>query len=117
MSPSARTLVSEVIGGEVREREVGPEDFGLRLTERGAIAGGTAAENAAAIERILSGDEHPAREAVILNAAAGLAVAGADVPLPPRHRAEQARDAITSGAARERLEIWRNATAKRKEGR
>ena len=111
VSHSAPTRVSEASGGEVRERMVSPEDFGIPSGERGAIAGGTARENAEAIVRILEGEAHAAREAVILNAAAALAVADAAATL--RGCADRARAAIASGAARERLETWRAATAKR----
>jgi anthranilate phosphoribosyltransferase len=114
VSPSAPTLVSEVSGGEVRERTIAPEDFDLRPTERHTIAGGTAPENAAAILRILEGEAHPARDAVILNAAAALAVAEADATLAAC--AERVRVAIASGAARERLTLWRAAAARAKEG-
>jgi anthranilate phosphoribosyltransferase len=112
VSPSAPTRVSEASGGEVREKMIAPEDFGLRSSERAAIAGGSASENAEVILRILEGQPHPARAAVILNAAAALAVAEADARLT--HCAERAMEAIVSGAARERLEGWRAATAKRR---
>ncbi|MGO9713444.1 MAG: anthranilate phosphoribosyltransferase [Polyangiaceae bacterium] len=111
VSPCAPTRVSEAFGGEVRERTITSEDFGLRAGDRGAIAGGTAHENAETIVRILEGEAHAARDAVLLNAAAALAVADAESTLLAC--AERARDAIASGAARERLERWRTATAKR----
>jgi anthranilate phosphoribosyltransferase len=111
VSPSAPTRVSEAIGREVRERTIEPGDFGIARSERAAIAGGTARENAEAIVRILEGEAHAARDAVVLNAAAALAVAGVDESL--RACADRAREAIVSGAARERLEVWRTATAKR----
>ena len=114
VSPSAPTLVSEVVGGAVRERVISPEDFGLRPAARDAIAGGTAPENAEAIVRILEGEAHPARDAVILNAAAALAVAGGEIALTAC--AERVREAIASGAARERLELWRAVTARAKGG-
>jgi anthranilate phosphoribosyltransferase len=112
VSPSAPTLVSEVEAGGVRERTITPEDFGLRRSARAAIAGGTAQENAEAIVRILEGVAHAARDAVLLNAAAALAVADAGRTLSAC--AELARDAISSGAARERLEVWRGAAMRRR---
>ncbi len=110
VSPSAPTRVSEVAGGEVRERTIAPEDFGLAPSDRRAIAGGTAPENAEAIVRILEGGAHAALDAVLLNAAAALAVADSGASL--RACAERARDAVTSGAARERLELWRAAATR-----
>jgi len=110
VSPCDRTFVSEVAAGEVRERTIAPADFGLLASERRAIAGGTAAENAAAIVRILEGEAHPARDAVIINAAAALAVATPTATL--RECAERAREAVTSGRARGRLELWRAAASR-----
>ena len=114
VSPSAPTFVSEVAGGEVRERTIAPEDFGLAKSDRGAIAGGSARENAEAILRILEGQAHPARDAVVLNAAAALSVADPSASL--RAAAERAREAIVSGAARERLDVWRASATARTNG-
>jgi anthranilate phosphoribosyltransferase len=109
LSPCAPTRVSELTAdGEVREREVSPEDFGLARLERAAIAGGDAAENARALVAILGGERHPARDAVVLNAAAALVVASEDAP---RDAAERARRAIDDGSARAKLEAWRSAVA------
>jgi anthranilate phosphoribosyltransferase len=109
VSHVAPTRVSEVSHGEVRERTVTPEDFGLKPGAREAIAGGDARENAEAIVRILEGEAHPARDAVLLNAAAALAVA--DETAPPERCAERARAALDDGEARERLEAWQRAVA------
>src|ERR1700722_18297548 len=50
VSPCGPTLVSELHeGGEVHERVVTPEDFGLTRLPREALAGGDAADNAAAL--------------------------------------------------------------------
>jgi anthranilate phosphoribosyltransferase len=109
----ADTAVSEVEGGEVRERTVRASDFGVACVAREAIAGGSAAENAEAIVRILEGEPHPAREAVVLNAAAALAVAEPGPSL--REQADRARDAIASKRARETLEAWRAIVLRHKE--
>jgi anthranilate phosphoribosyltransferase len=113
VSPCAPTRVSELAtGGEVRELVVTPEDFGIARIPRSAIAGSDAEANARAITAILAGEPHPAREAVVLNAAAALAVAtGADL----RACADRARSAITSGAARATLDRWRVAALRARE--
>jgi anthranilate phosphoribosyltransferase len=113
VSPSAPTRVSEARDGEVFERTISPEDFGIPRMDRRAIASGTARENAEAIVRILEGEAHAAAEAVVLNAGAALAVSDPTASL--RASAERAREAIRSGAARERLERWRAAVASAKE--
>src|SRR5262249_17982573 len=67
-------------GGEGRDIVVRPEDFGIATTPREALAGGDAKENAHALEQILANKPHPARDAVLLNAAAAIAVASGDKP-------------------------------------
>jgi anthranilate phosphoribosyltransferase len=110
VSPCAPTRVSELgADGAVRERVVTPEDFGLGRLDRSAIAGGEAAENARALLAILGGVAHPARDAVVLNAAAALAVATGD-PLPVA--ATRARRAIDDGAALATLETWRRVAVR-----
>ena len=109
----APTRVSEVAGGEVRERIVRASDFGVKSVAREAIVGGDAAENARAIVAILEGGEHPAKDAVVLNAAAALAVLEEDARLA--QCAERARDAIDSRRARDTLEAWRAAARARAE--
>ena len=54
-----------------------PSDFPLQKASLSDLAGGDAAENAAIIRRLLSGEDRgPHRDAVLLNAAAALMVAG-----------------------------------------
>ncbi len=111
VSPCASTTrVSEVSGGEIRERTIEPRDFGIAAVERAALAGGDACANAEAIVRILEGEAHPARDAVLVNAAAAIAVSDATITLSAS--GERARDAVTSGRAREALEAWRRLATK-----
>ena len=110
VSPCAPTRVSELKpDGTVIERVVTPEDFGLGRSERSAIAGGDAAENAQALLAILDGVPHPARDAVVLNAAASLAVATGDAL---QAAAARARRAIDDGTARATLETWRRVAVR-----
>lgn len=74
VSPFGATRVTEVANGHIRERIVHPESFGLEPSPAGSIDGGSAEENARAIRAILEGKQHSARDAVILNAAAALAI-------------------------------------------
>ena len=110
VSPSAPTRVSELTDdGEIRERVVTPEDFGLARVALSAIAGGDAATNARALSAIIDGQAHPARGAVVLNAAAALAVATGD---DLRACADRARAAVDSGAARATLDRWKRVAAR-----
>jgi anthranilate phosphoribosyltransferase len=96
------TRVAEVRDGRVRAYEVTPEEFGLARATLRDIGGGDAQENAGIIRKILSGEESPRRDVVLLNAAAALvAAARADsiaeaLPL--------AASSLDSGAAREKLD-------------
>jgi anthranilate phosphoribosyltransferase len=105
LSPCAPTRVSELgEDGEVRERVVTPEDFGVERVERPAIAGNDAAWNARVLQSILRGERHPARESIVLNAAAALALATGE---EPKGAAERSRKAIDGGAAGALLELWK----------
>jgi anthranilate phosphoribosyltransferase len=114
VSPSAPTRVTEIdAGADVRDLVVTPEDFGVKRMQRSALAGGDAAFNARALAAILSGDDHPAREAVVLNAAAALCVATGE---PPMACAQMARRAIEDGRSRETLERWKRVALRAHEG-
>jgi anthranilate phosphoribosyltransferase len=106
VSPYGVTRVTELSDGELREREVRPQDFGIDESPKGAAAGGSAEDNARILLRILAGEPHAARDAVLLNAAAALAVAE-DLPL--REAADKARDALDSGRAQRTLDSWRRS--------
>ena len=111
MSPFAATRVSEVEAGRVREFSLSPEDFGLSRSQPGAIAGADPAHNARILESILRNEEHPARDALLLNAAAALVVA---LGLEPKQATERARYALESGAANESLLRLKRATSARR---
>jgi len=65
------TTVTEINNGQLLERMITPEDFGLSRSSLEDIKGGTPQENAAIIKAILSGKGKPAHNsAVIINCAA-----------------------------------------------
>jgi anthranilate phosphoribosyltransferase len=113
VSPSGPTRVTELDGDHLRERVITPEQFGLPRIGAEALVGGDAAANAKIIESILRGESHPARSAVVLNAAAGYVVArGTD----PKEAAAAAERAIASGQALASLERWRASAARVRPG-
>jgi anthranilate phosphoribosyltransferase len=61
---------------EVRVEVIDPSMFGLARCDLGSLRGGTAADNAAAVRRVLDGEPGPHRDITVLNAAAALEVAG-----------------------------------------
>jgi anthranilate phosphoribosyltransferase len=101
ISLAGETIVTEVQHGNVRRFTVTPEEFGVARAPLEAIRGGTATENAALIRRILAGEAGPARDTVVINAAAALVAAG--VADNFREGAGLASFVISSGAAGEKL--------------
>lgn len=106
VSPYGPTRVTELSAGKVTERVVTPKDFGLPTSSPGAARGGDAKANAEIIETVFANADHPARTAVVLNAAAALVVARA---LEPRAAAERAQALIAEGRAAAKLAEWRAA--------
>ncbi len=77
LSVAATSKVIEVRDGELRRFKVNPEEAGVeRRTSLAGLEGGTPAENAQTFRSVLAGDTGPARDIVVLNAAATLVVAG-----------------------------------------
>jgi anthranilate phosphoribosyltransferase len=101
ISLAGGTIVAEVRNGMVRKLHVTPEEFGVKRAPLEAIRGGTAADNAALIRRILEGEAGPPRDIVVINAAAALVATGAAENF--RAAADVARSAIDSGTASEKL--------------
>ena len=102
LSPAGPNLVCEVVNGSVREREIDPAELGVPRCSPADLRGGSPAENAAIVRRVLAGGDGPVRSAVLLNAAGAIAAAGHADDL--RSGLEYAREAIDSGAAAARLE-------------
>lgn len=102
LSTTGFTKVSEYHEGTVRTFYLHPADVGLPVASIASLAGGAAAENAALIEQLLNGAPGPARDIVLLNAGAGLLIAGAAGSV--RDGIAAAAAAIDSGRARAALE-------------
>lgn len=68
------TRVVALLDGGLVRFSVGPEELGLTPRPISAIAGGDAAVNAAALERLLGGETGAYRDTVLLNVAAALQV-------------------------------------------
>ncbi|MCL4162043.1 UNVERIFIED_CONTAM: hypothetical protein GTU68_009623 [Idotea baltica] len=77
ISISDITHVIEIKNSNIREYILNPEDFGFSKAELSDVKGGGAKENAELINNILSGEvTGPKLDIVLLNAAAGLYIAG-----------------------------------------
>ena len=92
-----KTLIVEVKGNEVTEYEISPEDFGLKRHKIEDLLGGTPEENAIALRNVLKGEKNAYRDAVIINAAAGIYTAGKTNTLA--EAIPLAEQSIDSGAA------------------
>jgi len=99
--PSRLVRVGACGSGEAR---LVPEDAGLPRHPLDALRGGDAAFNAAALRRLLAGEGGAYRDAVLLNAAAALMVAGHAADFP--EGVAIAAAAIDDGAARALLDRW-----------
>ncbi|MBQ9567913.1 MAG: anthranilate phosphoribosyltransferase, partial [Lachnospiraceae bacterium] len=109
ISLSDTTKVCEIRDGELKEYEISPEMFGYDKCDKSDLVGGTPEENAKITRDILEGREKGAkRNAVVLNAGAGLYVARKADTL--KDGAKMAEELIDSGAALKKLEEFIAAT-------
>jgi anthranilate phosphoribosyltransferase len=108
ISIAGPTDVAALKDGDITEFTLRPEDAGLPVHPFEAIRGGTPKENAAAFRALLTGATGAYRDAVLLNAAAALVVAGLADTL--KDGVERARTSIDSGAALMRIETLRRIT-------
>ena len=111
ISMCAPTSVCEIRDGKFTSYEITPEQFGYERCEKGALTGGTPAENAEITKAILKGDEKgPKRQAVCLNAGAALYIAGKAASI--EEGVKLAESLIDSGAALKKLEEFVEETNK-----
>jgi len=76
ITTTGETLVAELTNGTVRSFTITPEAFGLSRHTKEALHGGDAAFNAGKLREMLSGSAGAYRDTVLMNAGAGLVVAG-----------------------------------------
>ncbi|MBA4048908.1 MAG: anthranilate phosphoribosyltransferase [Sphingomonas sp.] len=100
----AGPTVAVAIGDVGLGPRIVPEDAGLPRHPIAAIRGGDPAYNAAALRRLLMGEAGAYRDAVVLNAAAALVVAGHADTLC--NGAEEAREILDNGLANALLDCW-----------
>jgi len=101
ISNTSESRISELRRNEVRTYTVRPEDFGLPRARLADLQGGSAADNAEIIRRILKGERGPKRDIVALNAGAAIAAGGKAEDIAAGIAAAQ--QSIDSGAALDRL--------------
>lgn len=102
ISLSSPTTVCEFNGDQFTTYVIHPQDFGLTPCEKSELVGGTPQENAQITLDILNGAKGAKRDAVLLNAGAGLYVAGKAASLEDGVRL--AVELIDSGRAMAKLQ-------------
>lgn len=114
LTTTTSSSVWVVRDGAVEHHFVDPRDFGIAYSDADALRGGDVAFNADVVRRVLAGERGAARDAVLLNAGAALAVHaadGSDVPVALMRGVERARESIDSGEASAVLERWVEGSA------
>jgi len=76
LTTAGRSRMLSIDHGRMSEVEVDATEFGLALVAESDLAGGDAATNARIARSVFAGERSAARDIVVLNAAAGLVVAG-----------------------------------------
>ncbi len=102
------TTVAEVENGTIEEYTLSPTDLGVERHDVSAVAGGTPTENARDLRGIVEGTVDGAkRDIVLANAGAAIYVSGRADSL--EDGVEQARNAIDSGSAGDKLAVMTGA--------
>jgi anthranilate phosphoribosyltransferase len=101
ISLSAPTFVCEVKDGWVRSYTITPEQYGFKRCEKRELVGGTPAENAGMLKKVLNGEKSAKRDAAVLNAAAALFIAKKYASV--EEAITVANEVIDSGKAIEKL--------------
>jgi anthranilate phosphoribosyltransferase len=101
ITTTAETLVFEISGGAIADRTVTPEEFGVPRGTREALKGAGRDRNCSIARDILEGRKGPARDIVVVNAAAALVAAGRATDF--QHGAALASESLDSGAALRKL--------------
>ena len=113
LSLSGPCSVVEVAAGSVRTISINAADYGLQVADVTRVRGGDPAHNARVVLDCFNGETGPVRDIVVLNAAAGLVVAG--VAQDMMDAVTQAQKSIDDGSALrvvEALKVSSNAVAR-----
>ena len=102
ISLSAPTTIGEFRNGTYKKYVITPEAYGFQRCRKEDLQGGTPEENAAITRAVLNGEKGPKRNAVVLNAAAGLVIGQDGIDL--REAIHEMEKIIDSGKAAEQLE-------------
>jgi anthranilate phosphoribosyltransferase len=114
LTTTTDNVVWEVRNGEVTESTFDAQEIGIPRATLDDLRGGDAKHNAQVVIDVLKGAPGPVRDAVVLNAAAGLVAFDHDASGTFTERiaiaADRAKESIDSGAALEALNRWVTAS-------
>jgi len=102
ITTTGETLVSELNAGAIRNYTITCDAFGIAPASLADLAGGDAAENARILRSVLEGETGPARDIVLLNAAAAIYLGGQARDL--HAGLEHAGSSIDTGSALKKLD-------------
>jgi anthranilate phosphoribosyltransferase len=102
------TRVTELNAGSIRTYHIRPEDFGFERCSAEDLLGGGPDDNAGIIMGVLEGKKGPARDIVLLNAAAAITAGGLSSKI--EEGIAIAHGAIDSGEALKKLERLKEIT-------
>jgi anthranilate phosphoribosyltransferase len=101
-SLGAATMVGELKNGQIAEYEIHPEDFGLAMASNRSFKVETPEQSKAMVQAVLDNERGPARDIVIFNAGVALYAANVCDSIPAG--LAKAREALESGAAKNKLQ-------------
>ncbi|HIG65560.1 MAG TPA: anthranilate phosphoribosyltransferase [Methyloprofundus sp.] len=101
ISIASETSVAELNNGEITTYTITPEQFGLQRADLADLAVNDVAHSLAVVKSVLDNQPGPALDIVILNA--GAAIYAADLADSLVTGINKAKEVITSGAAKEKL--------------
>ncbi|MFG6401096.1 anthranilate phosphoribosyltransferase [Microbacterium sp. P04] len=119
LTTTGHSRLWEVSRGDIHEHDLDPRDLGIRFADLDDLRGGSPAQNAEVVHRVLAGDAGPVRDIVLLNTAAGIVAFRlfqdpTEVQRPILDRLAEAmveaRAAIDDGRAAAKLATWVETT-------
>ena len=110
------STIIQIYNGEMQTFTFDPQEIGIENFPLSSLVGGTPDVNAAIIRNVLSGEQGPVREAILLNSAIAIAAFKGDFHLGINQQLANgyvlATQAIDSGKALELLDNWAELTQK-----
>lgn len=109
ITTTAKTFIAEEKDGRLKSYEILPEDFGFKRASLEDLQGRDAAYNATVVLDVLNGKGGPARDIVLLNAAAG--IYAADRSKTIAEALVLAKKSLDTGKALEKLNLLKQYSA------